>query len=114
MTSGLGRKTEGIEERRLRDPIHTFAAKADYGAGTQPTSVEAADMNGDGLLDLVTGNDRTPSHNTVSVLLNSGNGTFAPRSNTSRARAPPSRSWRRIWTAMASPTSQSRTMIATP
>jgi hypothetical protein len=44
------------------------------GATSWPSSVTAADFNGDGKLDLAVGNGY---ENTVSVLLNGGNGTFA-------------------------------------
>ena len=55
----------------------TFDPDASYAVGDSPRSVFAADLDGDGDLDLVTAdrdNDR------VSVLLNNGDGTFAPRS----------------------------------
>ena len=45
----------------------TFAPKVDYPTGTQPLSVAAADLNGDGKPDLAAANLGT---NTVTVLLN--------------------------------------------
>ena len=52
----------------------TFAA-VDYATGVEPrTSVAAGDLNGDGKPDLAVAN---LGNNTVSVLLNNGNGTFA-------------------------------------
>jgi hypothetical protein len=49
--------------------------RADFVTGTGPSVVAVGDFNGDGHMDVVTGNDDTA--NTVSVLLGSGNGTFA-------------------------------------
>jgi len=51
----------------------TFRAHTDYPVGFGPTWITAADVNGDGILDLVTANDIA---NTVSVLLGNGDGTF--------------------------------------
>ncbi|MFA5935394.1 MAG: VCBS repeat-containing protein [Patescibacteria group bacterium] len=52
----------------------TFAAKVDYPTHDGPTSVIAADVNGDGFRDIV-----APGYDTndVAVLLNSGTGTFS-------------------------------------
>ncbi|MBF0462794.1 MAG: VCBS repeat-containing protein, partial [Magnetococcales bacterium] len=55
----------------------TFASKVDYGVGSTPCSViSSVDVNGDGKADLLVAND---SSNTVSVLLNNGDGTFATK-----------------------------------
>jgi hypothetical protein len=49
--------------------------RADFVTGTGPSVLAVGDFNGDGHMDVVTGNDDTA--NTVSVLLGNGNGTFA-------------------------------------
>jgi hypothetical protein len=43
--------------------------------GSDPDGLFAADLNGDGKLDLIAANNGS---NTIAVLLNNGNGTFAP------------------------------------
>ena len=52
-----------------------LGAQRTYRTGDLPYSVETADLNGDGVLDIVSPN--TKSHD-VTVLLGEGNGTFAP------------------------------------
>ncbi len=69
----------------------TFAAKVDYGAGTTPYSVAAADLNGDGKPDLAVANY---TGGLVSVLLNNGDGTFAAKVDYGAGTCP-SRSQRR-------------------
>ena len=57
----------------------TFTGMLDtvnYGVGGFPTSVFIADVDGDGDNDLAVANMRS---NTVSVLSNNGDGTFAPK-----------------------------------
>jgi hypothetical protein len=49
--------------------------RADVVTGTGPTVLAVGDFNGDGHIDVVTGND--DAANSVSVLLGNGNGTFA-------------------------------------
>ncbi|MFT3907395.1 MAG: VCBS repeat-containing protein [Steroidobacteraceae bacterium] len=56
----------------------TFKPFVKYDTGTKPRAVAAADMNGDGKLDLVVANSTA---NTVGVLLGKGDGTFGPRSD---------------------------------
>ncbi|MET7785134.1 FG-GAP-like repeat-containing protein [Streptomyces sp900116325] len=58
----------------------TFAAKTDYAAGDFPVSVAVGDLNSDGRLDLVTANSGGTA-NTVSVLLNNGDGTFGAKTD---------------------------------
>jgi probable HAF family extracellular repeat protein len=59
----------------------TFKAAITYLTGPNPMSVAVADVNGDGLPDIITGNLGTSSFgrvtNSISVLLNQGHGTFA-------------------------------------
>jgi hypothetical protein len=58
----------------------TFAAPVEYNAGPYAGKIIAADLDGDGKLDLVTMNaNMNASASSVSVLHNKGNGTFAPR-----------------------------------
>ncbi len=54
----------------------TFNAQVKYsaGAGTDPISIAAADFNGDGKPDLVVADS---GNNSISVLLNTGTGTFS-------------------------------------
>jgi len=57
----------------------TFAAGEPYGSINGPASVAVGDLNGDGAVDLVTGDDGVGpmgTGDTVSVLLNHGDGTF--------------------------------------
>jgi Ca2+-binding RTX toxin-like protein len=51
----------------------TFKPAVTYAVGNEPTSVVAADVNGDGNLDLIVTNK---ADNTVSVLIGNGDGTF--------------------------------------
>src|SRR6185312_3714339 len=58
---------------------HTFGAATPFstngaGSGHQPLSVAAADVNGDGKLDIITANSAS---DTVSVLIGNGSGGFA-------------------------------------
>ena len=52
----------------------TFKAAGYYKVGSKPHMVRAGDLNGDGIIDLVTANEGA---NTVSVLIGTGTGTFA-------------------------------------
>jgi hypothetical protein len=59
----------------------TFQTKTDYaGTGSNPYSIVLADLNGDGKLDIATANGGDYT-NGLSVLLNSGNGTFGTPTN---------------------------------
>ena len=61
----------------------TFQNAVDYSTGIAPVAIIAADLNGDGKLDLVTANNCGYSCNSgpgdaLSVLLGNGDGTFQP------------------------------------
>jgi hypothetical protein len=53
----------------------SFRAKRDYRTGRRPSSVAIGDLNGDGRMDLATANE-AEGVNTVSVLVNQGDGSF--------------------------------------
>jgi len=55
----------------------TFQPHVDYATGTNPQALTAADLDGDGKLDLAIVNDVSPA-GSVSILLGNGDGTFAP------------------------------------
>jgi len=55
-----------------------FVIDSMYQTGQRPYSVTAADLDGDGDLDLVTCNEYPEYMPAVAVLLNNGDGTFAP------------------------------------
>ncbi len=57
-----------------------FRAQAQYATGPGPVSLAAGDLNGDGSIDLAVANSElpVPGPNSVSILLNKGNGTFLP------------------------------------
>ena len=55
-----------------------FGARADYSVGTAPSCVTVADVNGDGKPDIIAAS-YVAAGSTVSVLLNSGTGTFGAR-----------------------------------
>ncbi len=59
----------------------TFQAAENYPAGANPLFVQLADLTGDGKLDIIVTDANVndiPGDNTVSVLMNNGNGTFQP------------------------------------
>ena len=60
--------------------------RADFVTGTGPAVVAVGDFRGNGLMDVVTGNNDTA--NTVSVLLGKGDGTFAPHVDYAVGAAP--------------------------
>jgi len=75
----------------------SFRAKVDYGTGPGPESVAVGDLNGDSKLDLVSANCglRSPDYlcrksNTVSVLLNRGDGSFQTKVDFTTGRNPDS------------------------
>jgi len=67
---------------RVNDGSGIFGSHSTYPVGDRPFSVFAADLDGDGDLDLATANwgSFALPDSTVSVLLNNGDGTFAPDS----------------------------------
>jgi hypothetical protein len=82
----------GAVARSATGPAPSFAAAKSYATGKGPVSPAIADLNGDGKPDLATANWYP---NTVSVLLNRGDGSSQPkRSYATRAGVgvPPSRS----------------------
>ncbi len=52
-------------------------APTPYAVGLEPSSVALADMNGDGLNDMVIANHQASEEDRISVLINNGDGTFA-------------------------------------
>ena len=64
----------------------TFLSRTFYATGPQPQSIAFADFNGDGHLDLVTGNE---GNGTISVLLGNGNGSFRPEMDFSSGASNP-------------------------
>jgi hypothetical protein len=58
----------------------TFKPDSAYPVGQWPYSIIAADLDGDGDVDLATANETSEYFAYVSVLLNNGDGTFAPYS----------------------------------
>src|SRR5262249_740624 len=64
---------EHVEARSPPSPL-TSAAPVEAAAGTTPAALAVGDLNGDHLADIVTANS---IDNTISVLLNNGDGTFA-------------------------------------
>jgi hypothetical protein len=68
-------KLEVLEDRI----VPAFLAPVDYSVGEYPLDVRVGDFNNDGHLDLVTANYLG---NSVSVLLDNGDGTFQPARNT--------------------------------
>jgi hypothetical protein len=56
-----------------------FAAPVNYATGGAPSAIAALDLNGDGKPDLAVANGSLAGDGGTSVLLNLGNGTFAPQ-----------------------------------
>ena len=57
----------------------SFLPRRDYATSARPGSLAIADVDGDGKPDLVTGNERDGVGGTVSVLVNSGDGSFGAK-----------------------------------
>src|SRR5580658_9512844 len=73
---------ELLEQRRLLSVVSSiFFAQDPQAVGNGPDSIVTADFNGDGLPDLAVANITANPTPTISVLLNEGNGTFAPAEN---------------------------------
>ncbi|HET9505096.1 MAG TPA: FG-GAP-like repeat-containing protein [Hymenobacter sp.] len=74
LTANYGSNTAGV---LLGNGNGTFQPATTYSTGSSsgPRSLAVADVNGDGKLDLLTGNYGS---NTAGVLLGNGNGTFQP------------------------------------
>jgi hypothetical protein len=68
---------ETLETRLVLSPLNFVDVKR-FSTGIFPVAVTAADVNGDGHVDVITANNGS---NTVSVLLGKGNGTFAAAQN---------------------------------
>ncbi len=67
----------------------SFTPKVDYETGDSPHSVFAADLDGDGDIDLAVANyGEDGAGNNVSILKNNGDGTFAPRVDYGTGRFP--------------------------
>ena len=78
-----GLKLEPLESRRLL----SFTPAVSYPISSSPQAVATGDFNGDGKADLVSANTANDS---VSVLLNNGNGTFGAAQNYAVGTAPAS------------------------
>jgi hypothetical protein len=63
----------------------TLTIKTDYTTGTFPIDVIAADLDGDGDLDIAAPNTNS---NTVSILLNTGNGSFGAKTDVATGATP--------------------------
>ncbi len=90
--------TEGIIDA-INDTVHPFSSQftilydpspglfdkgVNYSAGIGPIGVTVSDLNGDGYGDIIAANSSVQlggTSNTISVLMNNGNGTFAPKVN---------------------------------
>jgi hypothetical protein len=72
----------------IRTPaVPSFVHSATYRVGRSPASVAIDDLNGDGAADVVTANSES---NTLSVLMNRGDGTFKARDDQAAGRGPES------------------------
>src|SRR5262249_61374583 len=66
----------------------TFVPEQRVAVGTGPSAVAVADLNGDGIPDLVTANANDVSSNDISVLLGRGDGTFFPQQRVGAGTGP--------------------------
>ncbi len=66
----------------------TFATPVYYTAGQSTYGVTVADLNGDGKPDIAVANNASSGGDSVSVLLNNGNGTFAAATTYAAGRGP--------------------------
>ena len=76
---------EQLESRTLLAADLSFAEPIGFFVGSYPEAILATDVSGDGILDLVTADSADDS---VSILLGTGSGTFAPRSREFVGHAP--------------------------
>ena len=65
-----------------------FALAGTYPAGNQPISVAAADINGDGKIDLICADWGSWSGNTLTILTNNGSGSFVTASSPVAGNSP--------------------------
>jgi len=72
-----------------RGPRHSPSFRDNYSTAQWPQAIAVADVNNDGIKDLVTANlGEVGGSNTVSVLLGDGHGGFAAHADLPPARTP--------------------------
>ena len=76
-----------------------FGSNATLNVGSAPECVVAADVNGDGKLDLISANYGS---STLTVLTNNGSGGFGSNATLCRGQSIRPASWRRMSMATAS------------
>src|SRR5260221_12876176 len=76
LVPGAGHACEPLERRAMLSAAVSFNLAPEYAAKEGTSSVTSADFNGDGKADLAAARSW---YSAVSVLLNDGNGTFAPK-----------------------------------
>src|SRR5450432_3902346 len=84
--AGGGTPDAGLADAGAHDAAcqWTFAPQVTYGAGGYPVGIAIGDFSGDGVSDILTVNgdgigDGKGDRNSVGILTNRGDGTFAPR-----------------------------------